>query len=155
MEISLMVAQLKSDAKSLADTISKELEAKKIEANTLRLQLGVIEEEIRKLSDYHEAVHMTHDSLALVGDDVAPRMPVKKDIPVSRVDDPHNIHHSRKAKKIGKFDPNGVKICEYPSINQAAKVLGWGRASTAKYLTTVDKDKQIRLRGFYLEYIAA
>lgn len=155
MEISLMVAQLKSDAKSLSDTIAKELEEKKVEANTLRLQLGVVEEEIRKLSDYHEAVRMTSDSLALVGDDAVQKLPEKKDVPVARADDPHNIHHSRKPKKIGKFDPKGVKIGEYPSINQAAKDLGWGHVSMAKYLATVDREKQIRLRGFYLEYIAA
>ena len=154
MEISFMVAQLKSDAKSLSDTIAKELEAKKIEANTLRLQLGVVEEEIRKLSDYHEAIHMTSDSLALVGEDTVRNLPAK-DVPVARNDDPHNIHHSRKPKKIGKFDANGVKIGEYPSINQAAKALGWGHVSMAKYLNTVDKDKQIRLRGYYLEFIAA
>lgn len=146
MEISMMMAQLKSDAKSLSDEINKELETKQLEVNSLRLQLGALEQEIKQLTDYREALHMTADSLGLVSNE----QPAPEQKP-----EPKNIHHSRKPKKIGKYDPNGKKICEYHSINDAAKSLGWGYAPLVKYIKKVSKDSQIKLRGFYLEYIAA
>jgi uroporphyrinogen decarboxylase len=66
-----------------------------------------------------------------------------------------NIKGIRKAKKVGKFDPMGVKIGEYSSVNQCAKDFGWNNGSMKKYIETNSKDKQIRLRGYYLEYLVA
>ena len=144
MEISAMLAQFRSDANGLAGEVAKQLDEKQLEAKRLRLQLGAIEEEIRKLTEYSGAIRKITESCGLLGDD-APETPVSK----------HPVGHSRRPRRIGKYDPDGKKIGEYPSINQAAKALGWGHVAMAKYLNTVEKDKQIRLRGFYLEYIAA
>ena len=153
MEISLMVSQLKSEEEEISKTLSDKTHA----ANSLRLQLGAIEMEIKKLKDRYDAIHMAVDSLELVNDDV----PVKKEMKIAeqtKVFTPTKVSvnaHSRKAKRIGKFTPNGTQIGEYASINKAAKAFGWNNASMSKYIENTSKEKQIRIRGFYLKFLAA
>lgn len=151
MEISVMVSTLKTEINS----IEKELPEKKTEANALRLKLGAVESEIQKLTDKHEALRMALDALELVRDVPAQvPSPAPTQVAVKKVE-VKNIHHSRKARKIGKFDPHGKKIGEFTSITKAAKEFGWNNTSMTKYIENTGKDKQIRLRGYYLQFIAA
>ena len=150
MDISLMVSQLKNEIAPLEKSISD----KKQEIKNLRLRIGALEMEMQKDADTYEAMKMALDALEMIPGD---RMPEVKPEPVLvakplRVEIKTNI---RKAKKVGKFDPQGVKIGEYSSVNQCAKDFGWNNSSMKKYIENTGKDKQIRLRGYYLEYIAA
>ena len=164
MELSLMVAQLKAEESSIAKTLKERNE----EANAVRFRLGVLEAEINKLNDKHAAIKMAVESLELVKDDSNPVIteePAERPVPefirlkqeAEKAKDtvPAEKSHSRKPRKIGKYDPNGKKIGEYPSITQAAKAFGWGNVPMAKYVENESKEKQIKLRGFYLKFIAA
>ena len=164
MELSSMVAQLKEEEFSIAKTLKERNE----EANAVRFRLGVLEAEINKLNDKHAAIKMAVESLELVKDDSNPVIteePAERPVPefirlkqeAEKAKDtvPAEKSHSRKPRKIGKYDPNGKKIGEYPSITQAAKAFGWGNVPMAKYVENESKEKQIKLRGFYLKFIAA
>ena len=147
MEISLMVSQLKAES----DSILSVLNEKKERADTFRAQLEVLDLEIRGLQDRYDAVHMAYEALETVTD-----VPAEKSAPVAEPEPvPEPVKYSRRPKKIGQFDAKGKKIAEFVSINQAAKAFGWNNTSMSKYIQNVGKDKQIRLRGFYLEFIAA
>lgn len=151
MEISAMIAQLKDEAVSIGQT----LRVKETEANTLRDRIHQLDAEIQSMTDRYDALRMAIDSLELVTPQTgethvaipAPSAPTEKKA-VART-------HSRLPKKIGKFNPKGQKIGEFASINKAAKEFGWTNASMAKYIEKTGKEKQIRLRGYYLEFIAA
>lgn len=164
MELSLMVAQLKEEEASIAKTLKERNE----EVNAVRFRLGVLEAEINKLNDKHAAIKMAVESLELVKDDSNPVIteePAERPVPdfirlkqeAEKAKDtvPAEKSHSRKPRKIGKYAPNGKKIGEYPSITQAAKAFGWGNVPMAKYVENESKEKQIKLRGFYLKFIAA
>lgn len=160
MEISTMVSQLKTEEES----ISRTLETKNAEANALRFQLGILEAEIRKLKDRYDAMKNASEYLELVKDDgdpvVVDERPIPEFIKRRQMEDKPAVNvvaktHSRKAKRIGKFDPNGKKIAEYSSINKAAKEFGWNNVAMSEYIKNTAKEKQIRLRGYYLEFLAA
>ena len=164
MEISLMVSQLKAEENSVA----KILKEKNEEANAIRFRLGVLDAEIRKLNDKHDAIKMAIESLELVKDDSNPvitekpeNRPVpefirlKQEAEKAKTEVKTGKSHNRRPKRVGKYDPNGKKIGEWSSINMAAKDFGWCNGSMKKYIENTGKDKQIRLRGYYLEYIAA
>lgn len=146
MEISMMVAQMKTEAEAM----KKELDEKTMRERSLQLQLGAISTEIRVLTEKYNAVRDALDRLGKVCVD---------DVPVGGV---HAIKiekkvkgHSTKPRRVGKFDPQGNKIGEFRSVCQAAKEFGWGNMPMTKYIENESKEKQIRLRGFYLEFIAA
>lgn len=150
MDISLMVSQLKNEIAPLEKSIAD----KKQEIKTLRLRIGALEMEMQKETDTYDAMKMALDALELIPGNNVPEVkpePVWQAKPLS-VEVKTNI---RKAKKVGKFDPTGVKIGEYSSVNQCAKDFGWNNGSMKKYIETNSKDKQIRLRGYYLEYLVA
>lgn len=146
MEISLMIANMKTEAESM----KKELEEKERAEKSLQLQLGVLSTEIKDLTEKYEAVSKALKSLAVVYKESAPVGGIHAIKPAQK-----RKGHSTSPRRIGKFDPNGVKIGEYPSITQAAKAFGWNNIPMTKYISDTPKDKQIRLRGFYLEFIAA
>lgn len=160
MEISVMVEQLKSEKTSLGQTLSE----RNTEMNQLRFRIGVLEKEIQALKDKHDAISMAIESLELVNDSKNPveiserpvpefiRLKNSKDTPVA---EKKPKQHSRKARRIGKFDAKGVKIGEYSSITKAAKDFGWNNVSITKYIENNSKEKQIRLRGYYLEFLVA
>lgn len=152
MELSLMVTELKNQMISIASDLKFKEEA----AEKHRKLLVQLESEIAPLRDKYDALKMAVDALGLVPDTERPAVvepcPVVPDPATKTIS---NLHHSRKPKRIGKFDPKGKKIGEYASITQAAKELGWNNTSMAKYVEGVSKDKQIRLRGYYLEFLAA
>lgn len=146
MEISLMVAQLKTEAES----IGSDLDAKKAREKALQLELGALDGEIKSLTEKYNAVLGAINQLKpvcpeeiSVGGAHAIKVPEKR------------RGHSTTPRKIGKFDANGNKIGEYPSVCQAAKAFGWGNAPMKKYILTESRERQIRIRGFYLEFIAA
>lgn len=146
MDISLMVAQMRTEAESM----KKELEEKTNKEKSLQFQLCAIGTEIKALTEKYNAICAALGNLCKV---------CKEETPVGgvhaiKVPEKHKSH-STKRRKIGKFDANGVKIGEYPSITQAAKAFGWGNVPMTKYVENESKEKQIRLRGFYLQFIAA
>lgn len=151
MEISSMVEEIKKELL----TASRMLEHKKDDQAQIHKRLASLEKEILWLTDRVEGLKMAADALELV--ETSKEGDKQPEKPVAEAARPvvHNIHHSRLPKRIGKFDPKGKKIAEYASINKAAKEFGWNNASLAKYIENVSKDKQIRLRGYYLQFIAA
>ena len=151
MDISLMISQLKNEISPL----EKSIEDKKQEIKSLRLRIGALEMQMQKDTDAYEAMKMALDALEMITVDRMPQEVKPEPVLVAkplRVEVHTNI---RKAKKVGKFDPHGVKIGEYSSVNQCAKDFGWNNGSMKKYIETNSKDKQIRLRGYYLEYLTA
>lgn len=158
MDISLMVSQLKNEIAPLEKSIAD----KKQEIKTLRLRIGALEMEMQKETDTYDAMKMALDALELIPGNHVPvikqdPVPEAKSEPVWQAK-PLSVEvktNIRKAKKVGKFDPQGVKIGEYSSVNQCAKDFGWNNGSMKKYIETNSKDKQIRLRGYYLEYLVA
>ena len=153
MELSRMVVELKSEAEAIA----KDIESKKSTEKSLRLQLGALEIDIKNQNDRYEAIRMAIDSLELINDGKSQMkdMKIAEKTSVCSVNCKTHTAHSRKPKKIGKFDSNGSKLCEYASINQAAKVFGWNNTSMTKYIESTSKEKQIRIRGYYLQFITA
>ena len=153
MELSVMVAQLKEESES----ITKVLTDKTRMANSLRKQLAQIETEIKSLTDRHDAIRMAVDSLELISDGKSgEKEAVVPEQTKVQINEPVKARmHSRKPKKIGKFTPNGTKIGEFSSINKAAKAFGWNNTSMSKYIENTSKEKQIRIRGFYLQFLAA
>lgn len=146
MEISLMVAQMRTQAES----IKKDLDEKTIKERSLQLQLGALGTEIKSLTEEYNAICAAIGNLSKV---------CKEETPVGGVHaikvEKKTIGHSTKPRPVGKFDPNGNKIGEFRSVSQAAKEFGWGNVPMTKYIENESKEKQIRLRGFYLEFIAA
>lgn len=146
MEISMMMAQMKTEAEAM----KKELDEKTARERSLQLQLGAISAEIKTLTEKYDAVR---DALARLG------KVCEDEIPVGGA---HAIKvekkvkgHSTKPRRVGKFDPQGNKIGEFRSVLQAAKEFGWGNVPMTKYIENESREKQIKLRGFYLEFIAA
>ena len=125
MEISVMIANLKAEATSL-------------------------DERIRALTDRKEAVKMaieslellqsTDDPIAVVEEEKATEKPVRK------------TRNPGKPKRVVQKDEKGTVLREYRSVNQAAKSFGWTYAAMTKYLNTTSREKQIKLRGYYLAY---
>ena len=149
MGISMMVSQLKQEVAP----IDQSLTDKKVELNRLKLTIGALEMEIKRLNDKSTALHMAIDALDLVSDE--PPAEKKVSTPPAEKSSTHHTSYSRKPKRIGKFDPKGQKIGEYASLNQCASAFGWTNCSMKKYIENTGKEKQIRLRGYYLEYLAA
>ena len=154
MNVSSFISQIKPEL----DSIQKQIEANNTEMNRLRLSLGALEMETQRLTDTHDALRMALDALELVpADNSAATKPAPSTVfvekPAANAESAKS--HSRKPKKIGKYDPKGVKIGEYSSLNKCAKDFGWSNSSMSKYIENTGKDKQIRLRGYYLEFIAA
>jgi hypothetical protein len=150
MDISLMVSQLKNEIAPLEKSIAD----KKQEIKTLRLRIGALEMEMQKETDTYEAMKMALDALEMIPGDRIQTEVKPEPVLVAKPLHVEIYTNTRKAKKVGKFDPQGVKIGEYSSVNQCAKDFGWGNGSMKKYIETNSKDKQIRLRGYYLEYLA-
>jgi len=146
MGISMMMAQMKTEAEAM----KKELDEKAAREKSLQLQLGAISAEIKTLTEKYNAVR---DAIARLGKVCEDEIPVGGAHAIKVENKAKG--HSTKPRRIGKFDPNGVKIGEYPSITQAAKAFGWSNLPMTKYIENESKEKQIRLRGFYLEFIAA
>lgn len=161
MEISAMVTELKNKAVNLANI----LQTKETEANSLRDRLHAIEEEIKPLADEFDAVKMAIDALSLVPSASVPVFVAEKQMLEAKIDVPfeecknENVaarkNWSRQCKKIGKYNPKGKKIGEFPSINNAAKMFGWSNIAMKKYVEGTTHEKQIKLRGYYLDYISA
>jgi len=155
MEISAMVNELKNELVS----VTRDLKTKEETADKYRKLLAQVESEITPLRDQFDALKMALDALELVSPSAQSVRQGVADIVLDAVGcskpEIRNIHHSRMPKKIGKFNPKGKKIGEYASINKCAKEFGWSNSSMAKYIESTGRDKQIRLRGYYLEFIAA
>ena len=146
MEISMMMAQMKTEAEAM----KKELDEKTMRERSLRLQLGVISTEIKALTEKYNAVRDALARLGKVCEDETPvggahAIKVEKKVK----------GHSTKPRRVGKFDPQGNKIGEFRSVLQVAKEFGWGNVPMTKYIENESREKQIKLRGFYLEFIAA
>ncbi len=146
MEISMMVAQLKTEAKTIED----KLDSKRKEETALRLSLAGVEQEIKDLNTKRDAVNAAINNLRSV-------CPKTQEIGGAYAIRPAAKHksHSTKPRMIGKFDADGNKIGEFRSISEAAKTFGWGNTPMRKYIESENREKQIRLRGFYLAFIAA
>ena len=159
MEISVMITELKNESVSIART----LRVRQDEANTLRDRLHTLDAEIQSMTDRYDALKMAIDSLELVHPvpafvaktETPDPAPATVTVPVVSEKKVGNGHHSRVGIRIGKYDPKGKKIGEYCSINRAAKLYGWSNAAMKKYIKETTKEKQIKLRGYYLEFIAA
>lgn len=147
MEISLMVSQLRNEAKLIED----ELAEKDRKLNALQLAAGALELEIRQAEKKRDAILEAMNRLKGVCPEPVPVGGVHA---VCKKPSEPKVHDTT-PKKIGKFDAKGVKIGEFRSINQAAHTLGWTTTATKKYLASADREKQIRLRGYYLEFIPA
>ena len=157
MEISVMISELKTEA----ITLGKTLRTKETEANNLRDRLHHLEEEIQTATDRYDAVRMAIDALELI---VPTSNAMKPDIPshtasaiVPESDavadaEPKKKGRPRIAKRVIKRDAKGVVIGEFSSINMAAKSFGWSHPSMQKYIECTSREKQVRLRGFSLEY---
>lgn len=148
MEISVVIDEFKSEAKSLCEKIC----VYDKEKSKIRERLAQIESELQPMVDRYEALKMNIESLELLA---SMDTPSRSNEPVAeKKPKVAKFHHSRMPKKIGKFDPRGKKIGEFPSINKAASAFGWSNTSMRKYIDTTSKEKQIRLRGFYLSFVA-
>ena len=149
MAISSMITELRNESVSIANL----LRPKQEEATKIRERLTVLDAEIHSLSDQFDAIRMAIDALELVCVN-ASREPAPE--PVAEPELPRTVdrHHSRVPKKIGKYDPKGRKIGEFPSVNQAAQQHGWSNHAMKKYIEETPRDKQIRIRGYYLDYVA-
>ena len=150
MDINVILGEFKAEAKSLQE----KLLAYEKEETKIRERLAVIQNERRPISDRYDALKMNIESLELLASLESPRpepvpTPATEEKPVAV-----KLGHSRMPKKIGKYDPKGKKLAEFPSINKAASAFGWSNSSMRKYIDCTSKEKQIRLRGFYLEFVA-
>lgn len=144
MELAIMVSQLKNEA----EVVMNEIKEKKAKQKSLQLQIAALDQEIQKISGKYDAINNAIDQLGGVCSECAPVGGIHA---IRKPEKPKG--HSRKPRRIGKFDANGVKIGEYPSICQAAKVFGWGTVPLTRYIEGESREKQIKLRGFYLEFI--
>jgi hypothetical protein len=154
MEISAMINELKNESVSVV----RSLRAKENEANAIRDRLHVLETEIQTMSDRYDALKMSVDSLELLQSTGTPRpvaetpAPVATPIPLPVIKEQKKTRGPRAAKRVVKKDAKDKVIGEYSSINKAAKAFGWTHPSMQKYIECTSKEKQIRLRGFSLEY---
>lgn len=153
MEVSVILAEFKAEAKALHERIL----AYEKEESKIRERLGQIEAERRPMSDRYDALKMNIESLELLASLDTPAVRQKEHVPESVPEakqKPVRVAHSRLPMKIGKYDPKGKKLAEFPSINKAASAFGWSNSSMRKYIDCTSKEKQIRLRGFYLAFVA-
>ena len=158
MEISVMISELKTEAIALGRT----LRTKEDEANLLRDRLHRLEDEIHTATDRYDAVKMAIDALELITPasngvkSVTVQAPIVRDIvPETNADanvEPKKKGRPRIARRIVKRDAKGNVIGEFSSINMAAKSFGWSHPSMQKYIECTSREKQVRLRGFSLEY---
>ena len=151
MEISAMVTDLKN--KGIA--ISRDLRVKEDEANKLRDRLKILDAEIQELADSFDAMKMAIDALELMRPSSPPAFMAENPDPEPPKKEIANIHHSRKPRKIGKYDPKGKKIGEFASINKAARTFGWSTSSMTNYIENTPRDNQVKIRGYYLDFIVA
>lgn len=154
MEISVILAEFKAEANELY----KKIRAYEEEEEKIRERIAFIKKECRPMSDRYDALKMNIESLELLASLDAPSVK-KEDTPTPEPDSEEKqkvarVSFSRMPKKIGKYDPKGKKLGEFPSINKAASAFGWSNSSMRKYIDCTSKEKQIRLRGFYLEFVA-
>lgn len=154
MEISLMVADLKTQIIAAA----RELKEKESLANSYREKIKKLEAEIDPLKDRFDAMKMAVESLELISPKATVQETIASPEPQYVVqltaDHPIVKSNNRKPMRIEKFDPKGKKISEYRSINELAKDMGWSNTSLKKYIESTSKEKQIRLRGYYLAFAA-
>lgn len=151
MEITAMVSDLKNEM----ITVARELKSKEESADKYRRILKQLESEISPLRDRYDAIKMAVDALELVPTADRPAFTEEPGDGISKTKKIANLHHSRTPKRIGKFDPNGKKLCEFSSINKAAESFGWCNTSLKKYIENTSREKQIRLRGYYLDFIVS
>ncbi len=160
MDISGIIVDLKSKETILSG------ETKRLEAVVadLRERLTSSESVLAQNRDDLAAIRMSIESLEMVGGKrepeavrkaPAPAIPIVKTVmekmPSAPKPKPEN---TRRAKKVGKFNPKGEKLGEWGSINKCAKEIGWTNTGVSKFIQTVSPEKQIKLRGYYLKYIA-
>lgn len=139
--------------KAESETLSAKILSYEEEAARLKSRLAEIEQSMRPMADRREALRMSIESLELLASLDAPAAQAKTQ-PLDPVVTPKpSPAFSRKPKRVGKFDKNGNKIAEYKSINQCAMVFGWNHTAMQKYIQCTSKEKQIRLRGYYLSLI--
>ena len=154
MEISVILAEFKAEANELY----KKIRAYEEEEEKIRERIAFIQKERRPMSDRYDALKMNIESLELLASlDTSVAIPdqEQKSVPVTeKKQKVAKVSFSRMPKKIGKYDPKGKKLGEFPSINKAASAFGWSNSSMRKYIDCTSKEKQIRLRGFYLEFVA-
>ena len=127
MEISAMITELKKEAADL-------------------------DERIRTLIDRKDAVKMAIESLELLQSTDAPSDTA---LEAKQVDRPvRSVGRPGKPKRVVQKDDKGIVLHEYRSVSQAAKAFGWTYAAMNKYLASTSKEKQLKLRGYYLAYAA-
>lgn len=149
MEIMSVLTTFKAESDDLTATILSYEE----EAARLKSRLAEIEQSMRPIADRREALRMSIESLELLASLDAPTVQAKAELPAPVVTQKPRPVYSRMPKRVGKFDKNGNKIAEYKSINQCAMVFGWNHTAMQKYIQCTSKEKQIRLRGYYLSLI--
>ena len=155
MDISRIIVDLKSQETILSG------ETKRLEAAVadLRERLTTSESILAQNRDDLAAIRMSIESLEMVGGKrepaPAPAIPVIKTVMEKMPSVPKpKPENTRRAKKVGKFNPKGEKLGEWGSINKCAKEIGWTNTGVSKFIQTVSLEKQIKLRGYYLKYIA-
>lgn len=147
MEISAVIAELKTEASRIEPKITNLTEA----IEQLRTSLSAAEQDLAFFTDRLTAVNMSIESLELL--DKAPVRPACETADaVKPAVKPQVNRYSRKPKRIAKLDARGNRIGTYSSINQCAKAIGWTNAGVRKYIENVSREKQIKLRGFILAW---
>ena len=152
MEISVMITELKNESVSIA----RILRVKQNESTELHEKIRKLDAEIQTMTDRYDALKMAIDSLELA------KTAESKPAPVVTVPEPAENPASdpgpapRKVrgatKRVVRKDSKDRVLGEFRSVAQAAKSFGWTDTSMRKYIENTSKDKQIRLRGYYLAY---
>jgi len=152
------VKQMVTDMRNESAKIYRMMDYKKDQLSQLTIRLTGLQREVQELTDQYDGLKMAIDALELAYAEKSPAPadePAPEPVAEAQTPPAEKRKFSRTPKKIGKFDPKGKKLGEYSSINQAAKAMGWTNNAVRKYIESTGKDKQIRLRGYYLEFLAA
>lgn len=149
MDIKTIIVDLKMKEKALAGETARLEDVVK----NLRAQLSASETTLGQHKDDLAAIKMSIESLEMVGSGRIEPEPV---FVATKEEKPHKppVINTRRAKKIGKFNVKGEKIGEWASINKCAHDIGWTNTGVSKYIQTVSPEKQIKLRGYYMKYVA-
>lgn len=153
MDIKTIIADLKMKEKTLAGETARLEDIVK----NLRAQLSASETTLGQHKDDLAAIKMSIESLEMVGSGRIETPRSQEPVFVTaKEEQPHKppVINTRRAKKIGKFNVKGEKIGEWASINKCAHDIGWTNTGVSKYIETVSPEKQIKLRGYYMKYVA-
>lgn len=140
MEISTILNDLR---RQMTDA-ENEVSAMTSLASDLRERLATVEAKIATGNDHLTALRMAVESLEMLE---RPRQspepaPVKKIQP----------RGPKAAKQIVRLNPAGEEVGVYRSINQCAKALGWSAPGVRKFIEVISPEKQVRMKGFRLEF---